>query len=55
MRELGVAIPEGVDVAEIGLDAAWAANFLEDIGRAFAAKIDFNDPDGLALEIPPSK
>ena len=55
MRELGVAVPERVDVTEIGLDAVWAAGLLEDIGRAFAAKIDFNDPDGLELETQPSK
>ncbi|MCK5634769.1 MAG: patatin-like phospholipase family protein [Anaerolineales bacterium] len=55
MRDLGVAVPEGVDVTEIGLDAVWAADLLEDIGRAFAAKIDFNDPDGLELEAQPSK
>ncbi len=55
MRELGVAVPEGVDVAEIGLDAVWAADLLEDIGRAFAARIDFNHPDGLELETQPPK
>ncbi len=55
MRELGVSVPEGVDVTEIGLDAVWAADLLEDIGRSFAAKIDFNDPDGLELETQPSK
>lgn len=55
MRELGVAVPEGVDVAEIGLDSVWAADLLEDIGRTFAAKIDFNNRDGLELETQPPK
>ncbi len=55
MRELGVAVPEGVNVTEIGLDAVWAADLLENIGRSFAAKIDFNDRDGLELETQPLK
>ena len=50
MRDLGITVPEGVDVTEISLDAVWAADLLEDIGRAFAARIDFTNPDGLALE-----
>jgi hypothetical protein len=50
MRDLGITVPEGVDVTEIGLDAVWAADLLEDIGRAFAARIDFNIADGLVLE-----
>ena len=49
MLDLGVDIPEGVDVTKIGLDAVWAADLLEAIGRAFAARIDFDDPDGLNL------
>lgn len=55
MRDLGVTVPEGVDVTKIGLDAVWAADLLEDIGRAFAAKIDFTNPDGLELESQPLK
>lgn len=50
MEELGVEIPPGVDVSRIGLDAVWAVDLLEDIGRAFARRIDFDDPDGLVLE-----
>ena len=50
MRSLGVAVPDGIDVTKIGLDAVWAVDILEDIGRAFAANIDFNDSDGLELE-----
>jgi patatin-like phospholipase/acyl hydrolase len=49
MEDLGVDVPEGVDVGKIGLDAVWAADLLESIGRAFAAKVDFDDPDGLEL------
>jgi len=55
MRDLGVTVPEGVDVTKIGLDAVWAADLLEDIGRAFAARIDFTNPDGLELESQPLK
>ncbi len=40
----------GVDVGEIGLDSVWAVDLLEAIGRAFAARIDFSDPDGLEFE-----
>ena len=50
MQALGVEIPEGVDVTSIGLDAVWAVELLESIGRSFAARIDFDDPVGLELE-----
>jgi predicted acylesterase/phospholipase RssA len=50
MQRLGVEIPEGVDVGSIGLDAVWAIDLLEAIGRSFAALIDFDDPSGLELE-----
>jgi hypothetical protein len=46
---LGVSIPLGIDVESIGLDAVWAVDLLEQIGRAFAARIDFDDPAGLDL------
>ncbi len=46
---LGVSIPPGVDVTRIGLDAVWALELLEEVGRAFAARIDFDAPGGLEL------
>lgn len=49
MAQLGVDVPEGVDVSSIGLDAVWAVDLLEAIGRRFAARIDFDDPAGLEL------
>jgi len=50
MSNLGVKVPPGTDLAGIGLDAVWAMDLLESIGRAFAARIDFDDPHGLELE-----
>jgi hypothetical protein len=50
MEELGVEIPVGVDVTKIGMDAVWAVELLEQIGRAFANTIDFDAPQGSELE-----
>jgi len=49
MRELGVDIPDGKGIDQLGLDAVWAVDLLEQIGRAFADKIDFDAPGGLHL------
>jgi hypothetical protein len=49
MLRLGVSVPKGVDVADIRLDSVWAVDLLLEIGRAFADRIDFDDPDGLQL------
>lgn len=49
MDILGVRVPFGRDVTEINLDSVWAVNLLVEIGRAFARRIDFDDPDGLFL------
>ena len=49
MDLLNVRVPPGKDVTEIGLDAVWAVDLLQEIGRAFARRIDFNDPEGLFL------
>ena len=49
MDLLNVPVPPGRDVTEIGLDAVWAVDLLQDIGRAFARRIDFSDPNGLFL------
>lgn len=49
MNDLGVDLPSGVDPGQIGMDAVWAIDLLERIGRAFADRIDFDDPAGLDL------
>ncbi len=49
MAELGITLPPEVDVADIGMDAVWAVELLEEIGRMFAARIDFEDPAGLEI------
>jgi hypothetical protein len=50
MNELNVAIPDGRDIRKLGMDAVWAVDLLEQIGRAFANKIDFDAEDGYRLE-----
>jgi hypothetical protein len=52
VRLLGVQVPKDQDVTRIGLDAVWAVDLLTDIGRAFAARIDFANPDGFELRSP---
>ena len=49
MDELGVKIPPGADVTKISIDSLWAIELLVEIGRAFAQRIDFDDPEGLVL------
>lgn len=49
MEVLGVQVPAGVDISAIAMDAVWAIDLLEAIGRAFADRIDFEDPNGLEL------
>lgn len=49
MQQLGVQVPPGREVSKIGLDSIWAVDLLNDIGRAFAHRIDFDDPEGLFL------
>ncbi len=50
MDELGVRVPSGQDVTQIGLDSLWALDLLQEIGRAFADRIDYDDPAGLHLK-----
>jgi hypothetical protein len=52
--ELGVEVPPGLDLSKIGMDAVWAVDLLEQIGRAFADRLDFDAPDGLDLGTPSS-
>jgi hypothetical protein len=54
LGELGVPIPPGVDPGGIGMDAVWAVELLDQIGRAFADRIDFDAPGGLDLGFPSS-
>jgi len=49
MDQLGVEVPAGKKVTDIGLDAVWAVDLLQDIGRAFARRIDFDDPNGFFM------
>jgi hypothetical protein len=49
MDELGVNVPDGQDVMRISMDSIWAVDLLDEIGRAYAQRIDFDDPDGLEL------
>jgi hypothetical protein len=49
VAELGVDLPPGTDLSKIGMDAVWAVELLERIGRAFADRIDFDAPEGLDL------
>jgi hypothetical protein len=49
LADLDIAVPPGVDLAKIGMDAVWAVELLEQIGRAFADRLDFDAPDGLDL------
>lgn len=50
LADLGVSIPPGMDVTRIEMDSVWAVDLLEEIGRAFADRINFDDPGGLELE-----
>ena len=49
MDQLGVQVPAGKKVTDIGLDSVWAVDLLQDIGRAFARRIDFDDPNGFFM------
>ena len=49
LGDLGVPVPPGVDPGDIGMDAVWAVELLDQIGRAFADRIDFEAPEGLDL------
>ncbi len=49
MDRLGVKLPPGFNVTKIGLDSVSAIPVLEDIGRAFAEAIDFDNADGTEI------
>ncbi len=48
--DLGLSVPSGRDLDDLNMDAVWAVEFLEAIGRAFADRIDFDQPGGFVLE-----
>jgi Patatin-like phospholipase len=50
MQTLGVEIPAGRDIGNVGMDAVWAVDLLDRIGRAFADRIDFDSPSGFHLQ-----
>lgn len=49
VERLGVKVPPGLDVTRIALDSVSNVGLLEEIGRAFAEAIDFDDPDGTEI------
>jgi hypothetical protein len=49
MSQIGVDPPPGVDVGSIAMDSVWALDLLDQIGRAFADAIDFDQAGGLEL------
>jgi hypothetical protein len=49
LADLGVDVPSGVDLSKLGMDAVWAVELLERIGRSFADRIDFDADGGLDL------
>jgi hypothetical protein len=49
LRELGVEVPPGVDVGKIEVDSVWAVELLEETGRRFAERIDFEKPGGYEI------
>ncbi len=50
MQELGVDLPAGRSLDDLDMDAVWAVDLLEEIGRAFANRIDFDQPGGFVME-----
>jgi hypothetical protein len=49
MDALGVSVPTGRRAEDIELDSVWAIDLLNEIGRAFAERIDFSAAGGLHL------
>jgi len=50
MQELGVELPPHRELNDLSMDAVWAIDLLEDIGRAFADRIDFNRAGGFVMK-----
>jgi hypothetical protein len=50
MQELGITLPPNRELDELDMDAVWAIDLLEDIGRAFADRIDFDQEGGFVMK-----
>ncbi len=50
MDYLEISVPKGRSLDDLDMDAVWAVDLLENIGRAFAHQIDFDQPGGFVLE-----
>ena len=50
LQELEISLPSNREADDLDMDAVWAIDVLENIGRAFADRIDFEHPDGFVLE-----
>lgn len=50
MDSLRIEMPPGRQPQDIEMDSVWAVDTLEAIGRGFADRIDFADPDGFHLK-----
>jgi hypothetical protein len=50
MQELGISLPPKRELDDLDMDAVWAVDLLEDIGRAFADRIDFDQVGGFVLK-----
>ncbi|TFH37404.1 MAG: hypothetical protein E4G99_02660 [Anaerolineales bacterium] len=50
LQELQVSMPPHRSPDDLNMDAVWAVDLLESIGRAFADRIDFDQPDGFVLK-----
>jgi hypothetical protein len=50
LNSIGIEPPEERILDTLGMDATWAVDLLERIGKSFAHQIDFTDPQGLVLE-----
>ena len=49
LEQLGVTLPDNRSLDELDMDAVWAIDLLEGIGRSFADRIDFDRPGGFVL------
>jgi hypothetical protein len=50
IQELGITLPPNRKLDDLDMDAVWAVDFLEDIGRSFADRIDFDQEGGFVLK-----
>jgi hypothetical protein len=50
LENLEISLPPKRELEDLDMDAVWAIELLESIGRAFADRIDFDHPDGFVLK-----